>query len=162
MTTDFGAPDVAPARDALPLEEPELRRQTALLRACWQAFDAAVSAASGQELRRGPRGGGRDLDAMVLHVLNSEAAYLSRIGAKWTAPPGTEADPSRALRELRPEAGRFALAALAASARGEVPAVGPRGGARWPARYFVRRAAWHVLDHAWEIEDRLEGATTSP
>jgi len=25
----------------------------------------------------------------------------------------------------------------------------------WPARYYVRRAAWHVLDHAWEIEDRL-------
>lgn len=24
----------------------------------------------------------------------------------------------------------------------------------WPPRYFVRRSAWHVLDHAWEIEDR--------
>ncbi len=23
------------------------------------------------------------------------------------------------------------------------------------ARYFVRRTAWHVLDHLWEIEDRL-------
>lgn len=22
------------------------------------------------------------------------------------------------------------------------------------ARYLVRRVAWHVLDHAWEIEDR--------
>ena len=35
-----------------------------------------------------------------------------------------------------------------------IPEKGPRGGARWSARYFVRRAAWHVLDHAWEIEDR--------
>jgi hypothetical protein len=35
-----------------------------------------------------------------------------------------------------------------------IPTRGPRGGARWSARYFVRRAAWHVLDHAWEIEDR--------
>lgn len=25
---------------------------------------------------------------------------------------------------------------------------------RWPVRYYVRRAAWHVLDHAWEIEDK--------
>ena len=33
---------------------------------------------------------------------------------------------------------------------------GPRGGVRWPARYFVRRVAWHILDHAWEIEDRVE------
>jgi len=24
----------------------------------------------------------------------------------------------------------------------------------WPARYAVRRLAWHVMDHAWEIEDR--------
>jgi len=24
----------------------------------------------------------------------------------------------------------------------------------WPARYAIRRTAWHVLDHAWEIEDR--------
>jgi hypothetical protein len=35
-----------------------------------------------------------------------------------------------------------------------IPARGPRGGKRWSAPYFVRRAAWHVLDHAWEIEDR--------
>jgi D-hexose-6-phosphate mutarotase len=46
------------------------------------------------------------------------------------------------------------LEALAASVRGEVPEFGPRGGKRWTARYFVRREAWHVLDHAWEIEDR--------
>ena len=24
----------------------------------------------------------------------------------------------------------------------------------WPTRYAARRIAWHVLDHAWEIEDR--------
>jgi hypothetical protein len=49
-----------------------------------------------------------------------------------------------------------AIAGMRASAAGEIPAVGPRGGKRWTARYFVRRAAWHVLDHAWEIEDRIE------
>ena len=42
----------------------------------------------------------------------------------------------------------------AASAHGEVASHGPRGGVRWSARYFVRRAAWHALDHVWEIEDR--------
>jgi hypothetical protein len=47
-------------------------------------------------------------------------------------------------------------AALAAGARGELPERGPRGGARWTPRSFVRRVAWHVLDHAWEIEDRLQ------
>ena len=24
----------------------------------------------------------------------------------------------------------------------------------WPVRYAIRRCAWHVLDHAWEIEDK--------
>jgi hypothetical protein len=24
----------------------------------------------------------------------------------------------------------------------------------WPPRYAARRIAWHVLDHAWEIEDK--------
>jgi hypothetical protein len=28
------------------------------------------------------------------------------------------------------------------------------GTGAWPVRYAVRRFAWHVLDHAWEIEDR--------
>ena len=46
------------------------------------------------------------------------------------------------------------LAALKASATGQIPAHGPRGGARWSARYFVRRVAWHVMVHAWEIERR--------
>ena len=27
----------------------------------------------------------------------------------------------------------------------------------WTARYAVRRMAWHVLDHVWEIEDKSEG-----
>jgi hypothetical protein len=46
-------------------------------------------------------------------------------------------------------------AALAAAARGETPTQRPRGGAVWSPRYFVRRSGWHVLDHTWEIEDRL-------
>ena len=24
----------------------------------------------------------------------------------------------------------------------------------WPPRYASRRLIWHILDHAWEIEDR--------
>jgi hypothetical protein len=47
------------------------------------------------------------------------------------------------------------LDGLTAAAQGKIPAQGPRGGKRWSPRYFVRRVAWHVLDHAWELEDRL-------
>ena len=48
------------------------------------------------------------------------------------------------------------LTTLSAAVRGEVPAREPRGGPRWTPRYFVRRLAWHELDHAWEIENRAE------
>ena len=57
-------------------------------------------------------------------------------------------------RPGRNESDAAILTALRASAAGEVPARGPRGGARWTARYFVRRVAWHVMAHAWEIERR--------
>jgi hypothetical protein len=26
---------------------------------------------------------------------------------------------------------------------------------KWPVPYAIRRIAWHALDHAWEMEDRL-------
>jgi len=148
-TTDFGAPDRPPASDARGLDQSELQRYEALLRACWQSFDAACRASQGRTLRTGPRGGGRDLKKMIAHVLDADEAYLSRLGwaIKRTKGPGPEAR----LGEVR----RVLLEGLRAAAKGEIPAEGPRGGRRWSSRYFVRRVAWHVLDHAWEIEDRL-------
>jgi hypothetical protein len=145
-TTDFGAPDRAPSGDARGMDEAELRRCQALLRACWRAFDSAVRAASGKELSKGPRGGGRDVDRIIQHVLGGDAGYLSRLA--WKLGRGDEADLSRTRRAI--------LEALAAAAAGEVAPLGPRGGVRWTPRYFVRRVAWHVLDHTWEIEDRIQ------
>jgi hypothetical protein len=148
-TTDFGAPDRPLSGDSAPLDGAELLRFEHLLKACWLAFDAAVQAATGKELRKGPRGGGRELPAIVRHVLESDRAYLSVLGwkIKW---PG-EGSPEEDLRQTR----QAIQDALAAAARGELPAAGPRGGVRWPPRYFVRRSAWHILDHAWEIEERI-------
>ena len=31
----------------------------------------------------------------------------------------------------------------------------PKGDGKWPIPYAVRRTAWHALDHAWEMEDRI-------
>jgi hypothetical protein len=148
-TTDFGSPAIAPAGDANPVDPSELHRFQALLQACWQAFEAAVEQAKGKELRKGPRGGGRDLDKIVEHVLGAEAAYLSRLG--WKFKLNEEAAADEELHHIQPEISK----ALQASVNGELPARGPRGGARWTPRYYVRRSAWHILDHAWEIEDRL-------
>jgi hypothetical protein len=148
-TTDFGAPDMAPAGDAQPLDDVELRRLQTLLKACWRAFDAAVEMAEGKTLRTGPRGGGRSLDKIVEHVLGAaRQSYLISLGGKAPQPKSAA---------LSPEPIRQAcLETLVASAHGEIAAYGPRGGKRWSPRYFVRREAWHVLDHVWEIEDRLK------
>src|SRR5690606_23808279 len=145
-----GAPAIAPAADAQPLSEADLERFRALLTACWQAFDASVQAAAGKTLRSGPRGGGRDVDRMIRHVVGAEEGYLGALGWK------VQQDESADLPEQLDRTRRAILEALGAAARGELPARGPRGGLRWTPRYFVRRVAWHVLDHAWEIEDRLD------
>jgi len=147
-TTDFGAPDVAPSSDARPIDDADLRRFQRLLQAYWQAFDAAVQASAGKELRKGPRGGGRDVEAIIEHVLGAEAAYLARLA--WKREQRRDDDLSTELDQTH----RAVLDALSAAARGELPARGPRGGIIWLPRYFVRRVAWHVLDHLWEIEDR--------
>jgi hypothetical protein len=148
-TTDFGAPGVAPSGDAKPVDDTELRRFQVILQACWQALDAVAMAALGKELRKGPRGGGRDLERIIQHVLGADAGYLSSLGWKLKIAGGI--DSRTALDQTR----QAILEALASAARGELPAQGPRGGIRWTPRYFVRRSAWHVLDHAWEIEDRI-------
>lgn len=148
-TTDFGVPECAPAWDLTPLDAASARRYQLVLEAIWRGFDAAVAAASGAELRRGPRGGGRDLDGVVWHTLRAERNYLARRG--WKIGKVPDDDPVGAAALIR----QGVLDALAAAMRGEAPERGPRGGAIWPARYFARRIAWHVLDHLWEIEDRV-------
>lgn len=148
-TTDFGAPGLAPASDAAPVEAEELKRFQKILKACWRALDNATKSAAGQTLRSGPRGGGRQLESILQHLVESDGGYLGAVG--WKFQRENTADLERSLEQTR----GAILDALAASARGQIPAKGPRGGVRWSPRYFVRRTAWHVLDHIWEIEDRL-------
>ncbi len=149
-TTDFGSPGIPPSSDSRPVDDAELERLQALLKACWKTFDGVVKKAAGKELRKGPRGGGRDLDKIVAHMVDGEGYYLNALGGKHERGEGD--NPSKRTASIR----KSILNTLAASARGEVPARGPRGGLRWTPRYFIRRDAWHILDHAWEIEDRLE------
>jgi hypothetical protein len=148
-TTDFGTPGMAPSADKRRVDDSELERLQTLLKACWRMFDAAVSAAAGKELSKGPRGGGRDVAGIVGHVTGAHGAYLSRVG--WKLEADEKEEPGKAMRLTR----QAVLRALAAAAHGELPSQGPRGGVMWKPRYFVRRVAWHDLDHAWEIQDRV-------
>jgi hypothetical protein len=144
-TTDFGAPGAIPDLDRRATDNDELDRLLRLLKAAWAAFDTAAKSANGHELApSGPRGGGRTVARMRDHVLEADAAYLRGLGGRH--------DPKANWAALQ----EAFVAAAISRAHGELPEVGPRGGKRWPARYAIRRSAWHALDHAWEIEDRLD------
>ncbi|MDH4104427.1 MAG: hypothetical protein OEV29_13770 [Thermoleophilia bacterium] len=150
-TTDFGAPDGIFALDASPLSPRDLTRCRRVLEACWTAFDHAVLAAEGVELKKGPRGGGRELEAIVSHVVGAEAGYLRRLTGAGVAVDDADAGAAR-------EPVRAAIRAGLDRARsGDLPSHGPRGGSLWTPARFLRRTAWHALDHAWEVEDRSTG-----
>ena len=138
---DFGALGDACSLDAEPLGAAEAKRIAALVEAAWAELDA-VSATAPAELRKGPRGGGRDRDKVVDHVLGAEASYARKLGVRHRQP---ERDDRAAIQALRSDI----LAVLRAARAGEAPV--EKG---WTPRYAARRIAWHVLDHAWEIEDR--------
>jgi hypothetical protein len=91
-TTDFGAPDAVPTVDSKPMKEADLKRSQSILRACWRALDAAATEATGEELRKGPRGGGRELEGMTSHVLGSHVSYLSSLGWKVDWEPEVRAE----------------------------------------------------------------------
>ena len=126
-TTDFGAPGIPAKGESKPTTNVEHARLISLLEACWKYLDRVVAKAPA-ELRKGPRGGGRDRDKMFQHVLDAELEYGKGIGVRLKAPDRK---------------------ALLAGFRN------PKSDGRWPVAYAIRRTAWHALDHAWEIEDRI-------
>lgn len=117
-----------------------LEREIALLRASWTFFDDVRSRVSA-ELQRGPRGGGRDRDQIVRHTLVAELEYVKKLGVRtpedelFTAEglSGHRDAVCEALRDFHSE-GKMART--------------------WPLRYLIRHTAYHVLDHAWEMEDK--------
>jgi hypothetical protein len=150
--TDFGVPSAEAKADRRAVDDDEPRRLTRILEASWATFDRTAQSARGHELIKGPRGGGRELEAIVEHVLDAEMAYAKQLGV-----PTPEADARGVARADRMTAVRAAaLDLLADRAHGVPPPENPRRkAAYWSVRYFVRRSAWHALDHAWEIEDRV-------
>jgi hypothetical protein len=136
--TDFGAPGEVAPRDLGPLTAKAAGRLATLVEAAWAELDATIAITPAQ-LRKGPRGGGRDRDKMADHVLGAEAAYARKIGVKHRQPALHDTAAIAAMR-----------ADIAAAIR--TPPTDPG----WPVPYAARRVAWHVLDHAWEMADRTE------
>jgi hypothetical protein len=146
MTDFYGLSGVPATAEKEPMAAADCDRKVALLQATWACFDATFARVS-EELRKGPRGGGREKDVIRRHVVGWEIYDLSKkVGVDY--PVDTRDDPA-ALGEYRRD---FVAAIRRYNAEGLMART-------WYLQFLIRRCAWHMLDHAWELEDRdLSGA----
>jgi hypothetical protein len=122
------------------LSSADLERRLDLMRACWAYFDAAAARVS-RELRPGPRSAGRSRDQIIRHVYANEPQWARKVGFR------TELDAVLTPQGLATHRQAYLDAVRAYNAEA-MPA------RNWPIQFLVRRTAQHVMDHAWELEDR--------
>ena len=134
--TEFGVPSNVTKQDRRRVTARDGERLAKLVEAAWRTFEK-VAAGAPEELRKGPRGGGRSTSKVITHVTEADEAYAREMDIKLKAP----------IAEVR----SAMLEVLREPSDGS-----PIAGRRWTSRYAAHRVAWHALDHAWEIEDRSE------
>jgi hypothetical protein len=143
-STDFWGISFSPsATEQGPLTDAELERGFTLLRACWTFFDG-VAARVSREMRKGPRGGGRDRERIIRHTVRTESEdFAKQVGIR--IPEGAALTPD-GLREHR----QSYIAAMRSYNAGETT----RRMRSWTLPFLIRHSAFHMLDHAWEMEDK--------
>jgi len=141
-STDFwGIAHVPSQIEREVLSATELDRRLQLLEAGWAYFDDVAANSSG-ELRPQPRGGGRSRDQIIRHVYGTEPENFSR-KVEVRTPLEVVLTPDGLATHRRQY-----LDAIRAYNAEEKPA------RTWPIQFLLRRTAHHVMDHAWELEDR--------
>src|SRR4051794_11636051 len=142
-STDFWGISFAPSGlEQEPMEDTELERKIALLRACWDFFDATAARVSA-EMRKGPRGGGRERDEIVRHTVRVESEdFAKRLGLR--VPEGAA---------LSPEGRRDYRESYVATMRAYNAGEGKRMRS-WNLPFLIRHSAFHTMDHAWEMQDK--------
>ncbi len=124
-----------------PLSDDALERKIAILRACWQYFDETHPNVS-ENLRKGPRGGGRDRHQVMIHTYLAEEDFARKVNVRSD------------LDSLRTPEGRDVHREAFVDAIRRVNAGEPQPRTSWTLQFTLRRACYHMLDHAWEMEDR--------
>ena len=142
-STDFWGISFAPSSaEQEPMDEADLERKLTLLQACWTYFDG-VAARVSPEMRKGPRGGGRDRDRIIRHVIRNESEdFAKQVGLRI---PEEGALTPAGLRQHR----QSFLEAMRAYNAGQM-----RRMRSWTLPFLIRHSAFHNLDHAWEMEDK--------
>jgi len=141
-STDFWGFAHLPSQiEAEVLPAPDLERRLDLLGACWAYFDD-IAARMSPDLRPGPRSAGRTRDQIIRHVYLNEPEQWSK-----------KVEVRTPLENVLNSAGLAAHRAAYVDAIRTYNAEGkPARG--WPIQFLIRRTAHHVMDHAWEMEDR--------
>ena len=141
-STDFwGIAHVPSQIEREVLSSTDLERRIGVLQACWAYFDD-VAARITEDLLPGPRSAGRSHDQIVRHVYINEPEQFSRKVEVRT--PFAEVMTRDGLAAHRQA---YLDAIRAYNAQGKAART-------WPIQFLIRRTAHHVMDHAWEMEDR--------
>jgi hypothetical protein len=142
-STDFwGISFASSDLDRQSISEEEWERRLRLLRACWAEFDDIADRVF-PELRKGPRGGGRDRDEIINHVFGNERVqFAKKVGV--LTPQGVMLTPV-GLQQHRDDY---------IDALREYHREGKMAGRTWTLSFLLRHTAYHVMDHAWEMEDK--------
>jgi hypothetical protein len=143
-STDFWGISFSPSSmEQDPMDDAELERKIKILRAAWAFFDG-VAARVSPELQKGPRGGGRERDEIIGHVIRVESMDFAA-GVGILVPDGNALIPDGIPRYREDY-----VAAMRDYNAGKVAK-------RMRTRtlpFLIRHSAFHTLDHAWEMEDK--------
>ena len=142
-STDFWGISFSPSDfERGPIGDAEFDRKIKLLRACWAFFDGVAVRVSA-EMRKGPRGGGRDRDKIIRHTIRVESEeFAKQLGLRIPEEGALTPDGLVAHRK-----------AYVAAMRGYDSGQGKRMRS-WTVSFLIRHSAYHVMDHAWEMEDK--------
>ncbi len=150
-STDFWGISFSPSSTEReePMDKADLERGIAILQACWAYFDD-VAARVSEEMRKGPRGGGRDRTRIIRHTIRTESEdFAKQVGIRIPEEAALSPD---GLKDHR----TAYVAAMRAYNAGEVE----KRMRSWTLPFLIRHSAFHTLDHAWEMEDKdLSGET---
>jgi hypothetical protein len=142
--TDFWGISFSPSStEHGPMADAELERKLTLLQACWAFFDD-IAARVSPEMRRGPRGGGRDRNRIIRHTIRTESEdFAKQVGLRIPEEAALTPDGLQQHRETY-------LEAMRAYNAGEIE----KRMRSWTLPFLIRHSAFHMLDHAWEMQDK--------
>jgi hypothetical protein len=141
-STDFwGISFAFSAIDGQQISGEDLDRELILMQSCWTFFDNVRGRVSA-EMKKGPRGGGRDRDSIVRHVLGVEQYWAKKVQVR--TPEDAVVTDDTGLKSYRDA---YCASIRTFHSEGKMPRA-------WPLRYLIRHTAYHTMDHAWEMEDK--------